>query len=207
MAATHRDYDWIETWADGLFREAYCLSLVQAMEPRELLDRLAVDAPSAVTGAEMTVEPAYAAWDVHDGDGCYVAVTQVEGWALMLEPNGYIGVTEAIVAPLSRRRRLVSHFRNVNAVDHFYWYEDGLLRVHFEPLFPTARDGPDGEALRPTLTDVGFDLSEDPERPPQHHTQAAFALAERLTSVAITPALLTTSEFLCGIAPLPDRPR
>lgn len=178
MAATHRDYDWIETWANGLFREAYCLSLVQGIESDELLDRLAVEERTRITGAEPTVGPAYAAWDIHGGDGGFVAVAEVDGWALVLEPNGYVGVTPEIIAPLSRRRRLVSHFRNVNAVDHFYWYDDGALRVHFEPLFPTVRDGTEAQTLHPTLVDVGFELTDDPDHSPKHHTQAAFALAE-----------------------------
>ena len=43
--------------------------------------------------------------------------------------------------PLSCGRAVVSHFRNVNAVDHFTWYGDGTLRLHFEPLFAHHRDG------------------------------------------------------------------
>jgi hypothetical protein len=46
----------------------------------------------------------------------------------------------------------------VNAVDHhFYWFEDGELRVHFEPLFPTQRDGRDADDLEPVMQEVGFD--------------------------------------------------
>jgi hypothetical protein len=205
VTATHHDYDWINTWGNRVFRDAYCFTLISDMTPAQLLDRLAVEHKATVVGAENTIEPAYAAWDVHDGDGCYVAATTVDHWTLMFEPNGYIGVTPEIVVPLSRAARLVSHFRNVNAVDHFYCYEDGDLRLHFEPLFAASRDGTDADTLGPVLADVGFDLRDTPERTIANHTEAAFALAERLTGVQVTASLLSTSEFLCGIAALPSR--
>jgi hypothetical protein len=77
---------------------------------------------------------------------------------LAVEPNGYLGVTEAAVVPLSFGTRLVSHFRNVNAVDHFYWIENGDIRLDFEPLFPADRFGSDPDGLVDVMRQVGFDL-------------------------------------------------
>lgn len=63
-----------------------------------------------------------------------------------IEPNGYLGTLDEVIVPLPRGTRLVSHFRNGNAVDHFFWLDDGVLRLHFEPLFPAQRDGSDPTA-------------------------------------------------------------
>ncbi|WP_420901647.1 DUF6461 domain-containing protein [Mycobacteroides salmoniphilum] len=44
-----------------------------------------------------------------------------EGWALIAEINGYLGVTERLVGPMSVGRTVVSHFRNINAAYRFHW--------------------------------------------------------------------------------------
>jgi hypothetical protein len=41
-------------------------------------------------------------------------VTAIGPWTLVVEPNGFLGVSEEVVVPRSRGTRLVSHFRNVN---------------------------------------------------------------------------------------------
>jgi hypothetical protein len=59
-------------------------------------------------------------WTDFAGARQFLAVTQAAGWSMCLEVNGFIGVTEALIIPVSRGRRLVSHYRNVDAVDRFY---------------------------------------------------------------------------------------
>src|SRR5205823_14898736 len=123
------------------------------------------------------------------------------------EVNGWIGTLPAVIVPLSQGTRLVSHYRNVNALDFFKWVEDGEVRLSFEPLFPSVREGSRADDVVEVMGQVGFDLREGPERTFEHHTEAAFALAEHLTGVTVTPALLSTSDFLCGIAPIPRQRR
>jgi hypothetical protein len=80
--------------------------------------RARIDTPSRLCGA-------------HPGEVLFIGATSVDDWVLAVEPNGFLGVTEQIIVPLSAGTRLVSHFRNVNAVDRFYWVEDGDVRVQF----------------------------------------------------------------------------
>ncbi|MEU6013633.1 DUF6461 domain-containing protein [Streptomyces sp. NPDC047515] len=200
--ATAQDYLWFDEHFPFL-AEAYCVTLVRGLTPDSLLTRLGATGVRRVTGMGDLTESAYGTWSDHDGDRLFVGVTGVGEWALMVEPNGYLGISDEIVGPLSRGTTAVSHFRNINAVDHFNWYEDGGRRLHFEPLFAYARDGSDPDGCVDTMRAAGFDLSDDEERDYNLHTEAAFALAERLTGVRLTRELFDTSEFLGGSVPMP----
>ncbi|MFR9777071.1 DUF6461 domain-containing protein [Micromonospora sp. MS34] len=202
MGATASDYTWFSDRLPGL-AEAYCLTLVKGLTPAGLLDRLGARYQCRVTGAEALLDPAHQAWEEHESDRMFVAVTAIGEWVLVVEPNGYLGTLDKAIIPLSKGTRLVSHFRNVNAVDHFFWLDDGDLRLHFEPLFPTSRDGSDPDGLVEVMRQVGFDLSEDDDASYELHTEAAFALAEHLTGVRLTPELLETATYICGTAPAP----
>jgi len=201
VTATAADYTWFSQRFPDL-AEAFCLTLVEGLTPAEVFHRLGAREQVRLTGVEELVEPAYGAWDAHDA--LFLGVTTVDGWALVVEPNGYLGVTEDAVVPLSAGTRLVSHFRNVNAVDHFYWIENGDIRLDFEPLFPADRGGSDADRLADVMRQVGFDLRRDEDRGYELHTEAAFALAESVTGVRLTPQFLSSATFLCGTAPLPE---
>ncbi|MEH0984602.1 DUF6461 domain-containing protein [Micromonospora sp. CPCC 205556] len=204
MTATASDYTWFPDRFPGLMG-AYCMTLVKGLTPAELLNRLGAREECRVTGAEELLEPAYQPWKEHHGDPLFVGVTAVGDWALAVEPNGYLGTLDEVIVPLSKGTRLVSHFRNVNAVDHFFWLEDGDLRLHFEPLFPSGRDGSDPDGLLEVMRQVGFDLSEDDDASYELHTEATFALAEHLTGIRLTPELLEAATYACGTVPIPGR--
>ncbi|MDN0196105.1 DUF6461 domain-containing protein [Streptomyces sp. S.PNR 29] len=201
---TAADYAWLDVEYPALM-EAYCLTLVRDITPERLLQELGAEPRTRITGVDGLCEPSYESWDGHDGERLFVGVTAVGGWTLMVEYNGYLGIRHAAMIPVSRGRRVVSHFRNVNAVDHFYWFEDGDVRLHFEPLFACARDGSHADGLLTEMRESGFDLSDGDDRDYSEHTEAAFALAHRLTGIRLTPQLLASAEFLCGVAPVPER--
>ncbi|WTW95344.1 DUF6461 domain-containing protein [Streptomycetaceae bacterium NBC_01309] len=198
---TALDYVWFDEHYPDL-AQAYCLTLVRGLTPEALLGRLGAAELCRVSGVGGLYGPARAAWDVHHGDRLFAGVTAVGEWALMIEPNGYLGSLESVIQPLSQGTTVVSHFRNVNAVDHFYWFEDGELRLHFEPLFSDQREGSDADSLMDEMRAAGFDLAEDGDL--ELNTEAAFALAERLTGVRVTRELFDTAEFTGGTA---ERPR
>ncbi|CAL9368899.1 hypothetical protein SUDANB37_00844 [Streptomyces sp. enrichment culture] len=200
MNVTAADYRWLGDHCPELI-EAYCLTLVHAVSPEEALRRLRARAEGRVTGISALVEAAAEAWKESGGDRHFVGVCAVDGWTLVVEPNGYLGSLDEAAGPLSRGTELVTHFRNVNAVDHFSRYVDGELRVHFEPLFPYARDGADPDGAVALMREVGFDLRED-DGDLQATTEAAFALAERITGVRLTPGLLDGAEFRTGSVPV-----
>ncbi|MCH0542993.1 hypothetical protein I3F58_26245 [Streptomyces sp. MUM 203J] len=199
MNATAADYRWLDHHCPE-FLEAYCVTLVHAVTPEEVLDRLRARPERRVTGISALVEAAYGAWRESWGESHFVAVHAVDGWTMLVEPNGYLGSLGEVAAPLSRGTELVTHFRNVNAVDHFSRYVDGERRLRLEPLFPDARDGAEADGVAALLREVGFDVRTE-GGDLGAATEAAFALAERMTGVRVTPRLMDSATFLCGSAP------
>ncbi|MFD7326263.1 DUF6461 domain-containing protein [Streptomyces sp. NPDC059875] len=196
---TAADYAWLSDQYEDLM-EAYCITLVQGLTPDELLRSLGAESGVRITGVAGLREPSY---DVCGHEQLLVGTASLGSWSLMVEYNGYLGVTDGAMLPVSRGRTVVSHFRNVNAVDHFCWYEDGATRLHFEPLFAYHRDGSHPDELLTEMRESGFDLSDDDDRDFDGHTEAAFALAHRITGVRLTPELFASAEFICGLAPAP----
>jgi hypothetical protein len=199
---TADDCTWLSKQYASLMA-AYCVTLVGAIAPERLLQELGAEEDIRVTGVQALSEPSSDTWFQHYGDRLFVGVAAVGEWSLMVEHSGYLGITDTAMLPISRGRTVVSHFRNVNAVDHFYWYEDGEMRLHFEPLFPYARDGSHADELLTEMRESGFDLSEAEDRNYGLHTEAAFALADRLTGVHLTPELFTSLEFTSALVPQP----
>ncbi|WP_055528270.1 DUF6461 domain-containing protein [Streptomyces graminilatus] len=200
---TAADYTWLEEQYEGLM-QAYCVTLVKGISPDGLLHELGAESVLRVTGVEALFEPSCGAGEGYRGDLMFVGVAAVGDWSLMVEYNGYVGIREAAMGPVSRGRTVVSHFRNVNAVDYFYWFEDGDLRLRFEPLFPSLRNGSHPDELLTEMRESGFDLTEDDkDRDFDGHTEAAFALAHRLTGVHLTPELFESLDFTCGLISLP----
>ncbi|MEU1723082.1 DUF6461 domain-containing protein [Nonomuraea sp. NPDC005692] len=70
--------------------------------------------------------------------GHFFGAVAVDGWCLVVEPNGGMGITRGIMERLSAGTRLVSHYRNVNAVSYFFWVEDGEIRLSFESTSRTS---------------------------------------------------------------------
>lgn len=201
---TATDYGWLkERYA--LLLEAYCVTLVRDITSEELLEQLGADGRSRIIGVLGMSGPSH---EARAPSRRFVGATAIGHWTLMVEFNGYLGITDQAMLPLSRDRRVVSHFLNVNAVDRFCWYEDGDLRLHFQPLFADERYGSHPDELLTEMGESGFDLTER-EEDGDHDayystlTGASFALAHRLTGIRLTPELFATAEFLCGVAPVP----
>ncbi|HEY1920224.1 MAG TPA: DUF6461 domain-containing protein [Streptosporangiaceae bacterium] len=204
MAATAADYAWFEDRPAGL-AESYCLTMARGLTADEFLARIGARSEQTRNGVEALFEPSMDLWREHDGDQLLIGVTTVPGddggWALGMEFNGYLGVTEELIVPLSAGTKLVAHSRNIEALSHFYWIEDRDIRLSFEPLFASDREGSTPDALTDVMQRVGFDVGEDGTN--EHPTEASFALAEHLTSVRITPDLLERATYTCGIVAAP----
>lgn len=101
--------------------------------------------------------------------------------------------------PASAGASWISHFLNVNAVGTFLWAEDQSLRLCFDPMFPEDRWGTTPDELLDVMTRIGFYVDGDaPESEMDLSSPAAFALAEHLTGIAITPELLQDTTFICA---------
>ncbi|WP_236239169.1 DUF6461 domain-containing protein [Streptomyces sp. CC228A] len=199
MNATAADYRWLDHHCPELVR-ACCVTIVHAVTPEQVLERLRARPEGRVTGISALVDASEEAWRAYGGDRHFVGLRMVDGWTVMVEPNGFLGSLEEMAAPLSRGTELVTHFRNVTAVDQFSRYSDGRLRLRFEPLFPCAGGGAEAESAVALMREVGFDLEREGGSL-SATTEAAFALAERMTGVRLTPELLDAADFLCGSVP------
>ncbi|SOB80922.1 hypothetical protein SAMN06272789_1193 [Streptomyces sp. 1331.2] len=212
MTTAHAtDYTWFEQRYPVL-GEAYCLTQVRGISAEELLRRFDALPGREVTGLGAVVQ----AWETfddgedeeaeallgEDDDRLLVAVTELDGWALAVEAFGYLGSLYELIPGLADGTRLVSHYRGAMGEDHFNWWEHSDCRLQFEPLFADQRHGSDADAPGTVelLTACGFHL--DGERY-ELHTEAAFALAERLTGVRLTPEGLEAATFRLGYAPRP----
>lgn len=200
---TAADYGWLKEQYKDLL-EAYCVTLVKGLAPEELIRELGAEPDERVTGVADLAEPSYDAWDEYGGDELLVGAAALGDWTLMVEYNGYVGNAARVMLPVSRGRTVVSHFRNINAVGHFHWFEDGTERLHFEPLFPDQRDGSDPDALLAEMREAGFALDGGSDgNSVRRHTEAAFALAHHITGVRLTPELFASLEFTCAMVTLP----
>ncbi|URN11000.1 DUF6461 domain-containing protein [Streptomyces radiopugnans] len=155
--ATAREYRWLEEHFPEL-AEAYCLTAIRGLAVSTVLARLDAVRVCAVRGVDALYGPAYAAWSAFCGERLFAGVTAVDGWTLMVEPVGFLGVPRSVAEPLSRGTTVVSHSRTIEAADRFRWYQDGVERLSFEPLFPYRRGGSTPEVAVEQMRAVGFDL-------------------------------------------------
>ncbi|MFE7586448.1 DUF6461 domain-containing protein [Streptomyces gardneri] len=196
MTKTGADYAWFEDDFPGI-AEAYCFTLVRGLSPAELMSRLGGRPEAPLQGIAAVVDATFAQYDLKAGGRQMVAMTTVGAWTLLIEPNGYLGVTEEQALPASAGTSWISHFTNINAVGTFLWAEDQVLRLCFDPMFPEDRWGAEPDELLDVMEGIGFHFDDDdPET--DLSSLAAFALAEHLTGVAISPALLQETTFTCA---------
>jgi hypothetical protein len=186
------DYDWFHMLFPDLAR-AYCLTLIRGVPPRQFLGRLGAGGSSRqIRGVDALVKTASPG---------FIGACPVGNWTLAVEPGGVLGTTLDRVLGLTISTRLVSHSRNASAVDQFCWLENGSARLCFQPLFPSRRSGSDAHDYVDLMRDVGFAVDASDEYRQGMQAGAAFALAEELTGVRITPDLLDEVPYECGIVP------
>lgn len=198
--ATAADYLWFGELFPEL-AEAYCFTLVHNLPPADVLTRLGGEAKPSLKGATAIVDAAFEILDLSDNTWQFIAVTTVGDWTLLIEPIGYLGVTEERALPASAGTRWVSHYVNINGVNRFLWAEDRVKRLTFEPGSPDYRWGTTPDALLDAMHHIGFQFGDEiSDTADDLDTEAAFALAEHLTGVRITPELLRDTTFICGSA-------
>ncbi|MCV7135131.1 hypothetical protein H7J06_19300 [Mycobacterium hodleri] len=192
------DYSWWRTWRPA-WAEAHCVTLVGDATVEGVVESLRAHPVTRAHGFDAFYDYVVADWpDGYDPSRAVVGVATVDDtWTLVAEVNGYVGVTERLIGPLSSGRTVVSHFANVNAVHTFHWWHDGQLLVDVDLMFPAERDGTDPDVLVDHVRGVGIPLDADPEEIATVDLSAAgFALAQRVTGIACTPELFERTDFL-----------
>ncbi|MFF3565729.1 DUF6461 domain-containing protein [Streptomyces sp. NPDC002574] len=196
MMKTAQDYAWFEKDFPDI-AEAYCFTLVHGLSPAEVMSRLEGHPEAPARGIPAFIDAAITRSDLVETHRQLVAMTTLGAWTLLIEHNGYLGVTENRALPASAGATWVSHFVNVNGVGTFFWAEDQELQLCFDLIFPEDRWGNAPDELVEVMGRIGFHFDEEAAET-DLSTPAAFALAEYVTGVAITPTLLQETTFNCS---------
>jgi Family of unknown function (DUF6461) len=206
VSVTIADYSWWRPWRPA-WADAHCVTLVSDITPDSFVGSLGSSPLANVHGIDalygLTVERCS---EGYDPSQAVIGVADIDGkWSLAAEINGYVGVTEHLIGPISHGRTIVSHFRNINAVHRFNWWRAGRLLVDLDLLFPTERFGADPDALLEDVRGVGIPLdAESDDVAGMDLSAAGFALAQRITNVACTPEFFERSDFLVAVVTMPD---
>lgn len=206
MSVTVAGYSWWRPWRPE-WADGHCVTLVSDITPSGVVTSLGGNSVGYVQGIDALDERTVEHWGgEYDPSHAMIGVAEVDGmWALVAEINGFVGVTERLIGPMSVGRTIVSHFRNINAVHRFHWWDDGRLVVDFDLLFPTERFGADPDALLDDIRGVGVPLDAASEEIAGIDLSAAgFALAQRITDVVCTPELFERSSFLLAVVEMPS---
>ena len=219
---TYRDYLWVDgdEYA-GWMSSGYLVTLIGSATPGQVLDRLGAfeqrRTGTGFDGFHRRVMEIHSFGLIEPMTFCaqIVAVADIgDGWVLMLQGDSeYLGGDGTFMAEVIAEHEVVSHSRNVNASSRFSWWRGGDCQASFDTLVPTwdlDRLAESPTSGSPTLLrlveQVGGILVDEAEpRTEFFHVPGAFALAEMLTGVAMTPELLSTAEFTVAIVPtVPD---
>lgn len=187
------DYAWFSYERFPELAEAYCFTYVRGLTPEQLVVRLG-GRPEDFT--PMTLEELIETRYRNSYDTAFLGATTIGDWVFIVEPNGGLGIDEEIITPLSARTRLVSHFRDVEGVEYFYWSEDGEIRFCFIADDGYSEEVPDEVVESMQRIDADYRHLYPSDGP-------AFLLSERLTGITLTPELLEGSTYLCGVIPEP----
>lgn len=205
MPATAADYAWWGRWRPA-WTEAHCVTLVSDSTAADVVAALGAEPADHVHGFDALFERTVGDWPGgYDPARAILGVADLDhGWTLVAEVNGFVGVTERLIGPLSVDRTIVSHFGNVNSASRFQFWRAGRLLVDVDLMFAAERFGADPDVLGDDLRDVGVPLDADPTEIAEIDLSAAgFALAERITDVRCTPELFENSTFLVAAVDLP----
>ncbi|MFI7043461.1 DUF6461 domain-containing protein [Streptosporangium sandarakinum] len=196
MIATPGDYAWFSYERFPELAEAYCFTYVRGLTPGQLVVRLG-GRPEDFT--PMTFDELVGTRYGNGYDTAFLGAATIGDWVFMVEPNGGLGADEEIITSLSAGTRLVSHFRDVEGVEYFYWSEDGEIRFCFVADEGYSEEVPEEVVGIMRRIDAGHGHLPPGDGP-------AFLLAEHLTGVTLTPELLEGSTYLCGVIPEPIIP-
>lgn len=203
--STYRDYWWLRQYLDTSLASGYSVAVITNCTQAEVLSLLhAGDTHFEALGiAEVADTEIELAEQYRSSEGSpeVVAVTAADSEStLLIQLNGgSFAITEESMRPLLAGHDVVSHYRSVNADSRFLWWSNGDLLADFDPLLPEFSSSRlDQTRVQGLIREVGGIRIEEvsPDELSDHRAvEGSFALAERITGVGVTAALLDTASF------------
>ncbi|MFI0405677.1 DUF6461 domain-containing protein [Actinomadura sp. 3N508] len=196
MIKSVEDFAWTGR-CPGDPRENYAVAMVRGLSPQHLLERLRLRPtdPPRIIGAEALYEQ----WMNEREHDDLVGIFSIDDWAVAFEPGAYLLADRERLTGLSAGTRLVCHSNSIYTQDHFYWLDDGDLRLYLPPFWPEEREGPAVTDLTDAMRAIGFQLVEDEGE--TNPIAKAFALAEHITGVSLTEETFEEAAYLLGVVP------
>lgn len=213
-SVTAHDYAWIRTSPlfGHMMESGYTLTLIRGRTPGVVLRAMEAEPRGTGEGTAGLIEAndahredqGYDYWDDSYVAGAFSVPSGKGDWTLVLGFDGGLGLAAPCVEALSKGGRVVAHSSNGGKPLHFFnWFEDGELRTTFEGA--SSRDGSTPDELVPLLREVGFPLTSEGEHdetaPDVDEKAAVLALAERLTGIRVTEAVLRDAAYELGLVP------
>lgn len=206
--ATFRDYAWVDE--DDLFG-GFCLTFVENASVQDVITGLPVVERLGPMSFETLCDRSHEAWARAFGPPLTAGLAEVDGWTMMYEANGFAGIANSVVAPLSGGRRVISHYySDGNGHGRFVYYRDGSRVAEFDPLFAAQElTGAEPADFVRSMRAVGFDfrVDEDGGHQADQHFAAVFALCERSIGFPITRELITGETYEVVTVAVPGGPR
>ncbi|MER6952300.1 histone-like nucleoid-structuring protein Lsr2, partial [Nonomuraea sp. NPDC000554] len=198
-------FRWLEDQrADehDLLGDIFCVSFFHRLDPAEVLSRFEPISPAETTTFK---ELCGRARDYFEDAVAvlYVGVAQVGEWSVAVEPWG--GQAVLMMTQLSRTGEVVGVARNDYAEHRFGYAVDGTVVTKFLPREPDQRWGSDPDRLNDVMREVGWVLEPPQDEGlldsgldsmDQHSVARAFALASKITGVALTLTALNRLHFV-----------
>ncbi len=198
-------YGWLNKPPyQDLVEYGYCITTVAGLGALDLIRELDATPTGQARGFDELSRLSYERWGVVGAGRELVAgFRDTEAGSIMVEINGYAGVSDGVMQPVSVGREVVAHFSNVNAYDRFLWWKDGEVLLDWEPGIAHFVRSPSAE-IRAMIVESGIPL-DDADRADfawSHLRPRVFALAERLSGTRVTPELLE-ADFLTADVTIP----
>ncbi|MCA0144204.1 DUF6461 domain-containing protein [Blastococcus sp. LR1] len=176
------DYDWFDI-------EAIALTFLRGARLEEVVHVLRLD---PATERMRTFDDAEEDPDV-SSDAFPVQMEELEGWLVVVEPNGFLMTDHHVLSRLSRGGTAICWFRNINAVSDFLVARDGEIVRAFDPVLFDDEEG------APLPEEEGLDFADEDADP----DALALTLMERLTGVRIEESWLLERPRRTWLAPHP----
>lgn len=178
--------------------DSFCLCLVEGEEIPEIVG--AVD--RGTMDFRELFDASYEDWDPSQ---LLVGRAQVDGWTVLYEVNGFAGVENRLIEPLTEGRRAVALWHSSgNMHNALSVYSDGRCVLAVEPDMPSSlavdrsrQDLTDGLVSR--LEDAGFLIDvagdTDPDEIMDHNVPASLAFMANESGLDVTPDLIRSLTF------------